>query len=478
MSTATTRLIEPRLLKGFRDFLPPQMIQRQRIIEAVRNVYECFGYLPLDTPVLEYEDILTGKYGEEADSLMYRFTDRGGRRVAMRYDLTVPLARVVAMYQDLPRPFKRYHIGPVWRGESPQKGRYREFVQFDADICGSSSMLADAEIVALIYTVMRALGIARFAIEINNRKVLNGLVEFAGLAVEDGRRVFQALDKLPKVGRIAVRQELLTERTTYEDQTIGGVLQNVPIVHPPFPAEAVDRIMAFTEITGSNQEILAGLEKMFTNIPVGLEGVRELTEVLAALEPMGIDERQVRVKTSIARGLDYYTGTVFETTLLERPEFGSVFSGGRFDELIGLFTGKNVPAVGASVGVDRLFAAMEELGILQEATSTSEVLVTVFPGNSQESLRIARELRVADVKTEVFLGDLKATNPLRAQLRYANTQKIPVVVIAFPEKPGLATIRTMASGEQTEVSLDDLAPVVKQALRKEGYEDGSRKCHF
>jgi histidyl-tRNA synthetase len=431
----------------------------------VREVYESFGFLPLETPALEYADVLTGKYGDEADKLLYRFKDNGGRDVAMRYDLTVPLSRVVAMYQDLPRPFKRYQVGPVWRAESPQKGRFREFYQFDADTCGSSSMLADAEIVALICTVMQKLGITRFAAEINNRKLLNGLTRYAGIADEDARRVFAALDKLPKIGAVAVREELLREAITYADQTVEGRLQNVPIVQPGLTAEAVDKIMAFAAIEDENRSLLARLATLFAEIPIGLEGARELSEVLNALDAMGIDASKVRVATSIARGLDYYTGTVFETTLLDRPNFGSVFSGGRFDELIGLFTGKNVPAVGASVGVDRLFAAMEELGILPASRTVTDVLVTVFPENPDASLKLAREFREVGLNTEVFLGGGKN---LKSQLRYANVQQIPVVAITFPDRmaEGTVIIRTMSDGSQTEAALDNAVAVVTEKTRQ------------
>ncbi len=463
MST-TMRLIQPRILKGFRDFLPSQAIPRQEIIEIVRRVYEAFGFQPLETPVLEYADILTGKYGDEADRLLYRFQDNGGRDVAMRYDLTVPLSRVVAMYQSLPSPFKRYQVGPVWRAESPQKGRFREFYQFDADICGSSSTLADAEIIALICTVMQNLGITRFTADINNRKVLNGIAVLAGIEEGDTRRVFGALDKLPKIGQEGVREELLREQTTYADQETDGRLANVPIIKPGFPPEVVAKIMAFAMIEGENRPLLAQLTSMFQDVPVGAQGVRELDEALDALEAMGIDERFVRVRIDIARGLDYYTGIVFETTLLDRPNFGSVFSGGRFDELIGLFTGKNVPAVGASVGVDRLFAAMEELEILPAARTITDILVTVFPENAQESLKVARELRASGLNVEVFLGE---GSSLKAQLRYANVQKIPVVVITFPDRmaEGITIVRTMQDGSQTEVRTD-IVSVVKSTVRQ------------
>lgn len=439
--------IDPRLIRGFRDFLPAQAIQRRGIIDKVRQIYESFGFQPLETPVLEYADILTGKYGEESDTLLYRFRDKGNRDVAMRYDLTVPFSRVIAMYPQLPKPFKRYQVAPVWRAEKTQKGRYREFYQFDADIAGSESMLADAEIVCLIFTIMNQLGIKNFVIDINNRKVLNGVVSYAGLAQTESKRVFQAIDKLAKIGPEGVKAELLKTGLT---------------------TEVANKIMAFTAISGNNRELLINLGLMFANVAAGSEGIQELSQVLDCLAAMGVDETRVRIKTSIARGLDYYTGTVFETTLLDKPEFGSVFSGGRYDELIGLFTGKNMPAVGASVGVDRLFAAMEELELLSEAASVSQVLVTVFPENPGVSLKAARMLRDAGINAEVYLGDAERKNELRKQLRYANQQNIPIVVIIFPEKAdqGMTIIRKMSDGTQIEVPLDKLATETQNILKE------------
>lgn len=434
--------INPRLLQGFRDFLPEKKMQRDWLIAIVQEVYESFGFLPLETPTLEYADILTGKYGEEGNRLMYRFEDNGGRKVAMRFDLTVPFSRVIAQYPDLPKPFKRYQVAPVWRGESTQKGRYREFYQFDADIAGSSSMLADAEIVCLIYTVMTKLGIRNFAIQISNRKVLNGLVEYAGISAEKTNSVFTAIDKLQKIGPEGVRDELLAAEIT---------------------TASAEKVMDFLKIGGTNEIVLSKLKKLFTKSTIGLDGVAELEEVVSYLDNMGVEKASVKIDPSVARGLDYYTGTVFETTLLDLPKFGSVFSGGRFDAMIGMFTGKDVPAVGASVGVDRLFSAMEELKLLPETKSMGQVLVTVFPENIDKSLTLAGILREADINTEVYLGE---NANFKSQLRYANKQKIPIVVITFPDQTekDIYIIKEMENGEQHEVPLEDVAKVIQELL--------------
>lgn len=456
--------INPRLLQGFRDFLPQKKMQRDWLIEKVRKVYESFGFQPLETPVLEYADILTGKYGEEANTMMYQFEDHGQRKVAMRYDLTVPFSRVIAQYPDLTKPFKRYQVAPVWRADSPQAGRYREFYQFDADVAGSSSMLADAEIVCLICTVMRELGIANFMARINNRKVLNGLLEYADVDPENTTRVFQAVDKIEKIGPDEVKKELLSEKTTIKiigKDEYGNITEEVPL--PSINQKSVEKILKFLAVKGSNEEVLKKLNTLFTNIPIGQEGVRELEEVLSYLDAMGIDKSKVKIDLSIARGLDYYTGTVFETTLLDLPGFGSVFSGGRFDELIGVFTGQNVPAVGASVGVDRLFSAMEQLELLPETSNTSQVLVTIFQENTADSLKAARKLRDNGFSVEVYLGEKPGLKP---QLRYANKRAIPITVITYPDQTekDIYIVKKMADGSQIESDLAGLTETVEKSL--------------
>ena len=319
--------MEAKLLSGFRDHLPQRMNLRQRILKQVKEVYESFGFVPLETPALEYSSVLLGKYGDEWTKQLYRFKDNGGRDVALRYDLTVPLSRVVSMYNDLPRPFKRYQIGPVWRAEKAQKGRFREFYQCDVDIVGSDSYLADAECVQIAYELItKVFGSSDFKIRINNRKILNGLSEFAGYDKKKNIAVFRAIDKLVKIGEEGVRKEL-KEAELSED--------------------SVNKIFDFMgNIDGTNQEIISNLKRIFFEVPTAFEGAENLEKVFQTLDLLGVPEKNLVIDLTIARGLDYYTGIVYETFLDERPNLGSMMSGGRFDELIGQLSGKDVPAVG------------------------------------------------------------------------------------------------------------------------------------
>jgi histidyl-tRNA synthetase len=388
--------IEPRILKGFRDYLPEVMIPRTRLLRRIADVFERFGFDPLDTPSIEYAEILLGKAGPEAEKLFYRFQDQGERDVALRYELTISLARVVAQYKnDLPRPFRRYQMGPVWRAESPARGRFREFWQCDVDIVGTYSLLADAECIAVDHAVMRALNVPGYEIRINNRKLFRGLQGRIGVSepsVMDG--VMRCVDKFDKVGEKGVRAELKA--------LVGqGGLSDAGV-------DLVFDFLKIAEAKVSNAERVAQLEAFLGAGEMGARGCNELREVLRAIEGLGVPDDVVRVDPTIVRGLDYYTGTVFETFLKDLPGFGSVMSGGRYDGLIGLFAGEEIPAVGISVGIDRRISALEELKLLPKARSTAAVLVTVFsPETLDFSLRAARELRRAGVPTELYL-DTKA----------------------------------------------------------------------
>jgi histidyl-tRNA synthetase len=437
--------MSPRLLQGFRDFLPEKKVRRDWLIKTVSLAYESFGFQPLETPVLEFADILTGKYGEEANLMMYRFKDQGDRDVAMRYDLTIPFARVIAQYPELTKPFKRYQVAPVWRSDSPQAGRYREFYQMDVDTAGSNSSLADTEIVQLIYTAMTKLGMENFNIRLNNRKILNGLLEVAEIDQTKANKVFQLIDKTEKISP-----------EDFEKSLLDVISQN-----------QTQKVLDFMSLKGENSEILTKLKTMFDKSKTGLEGVAELEKVLTYLKSVQIDSAKIKIDLSIARGLDYYTGLVFETIVLDAPKMGSVFSGGRYDELIGLFTGTDIPAVGVSCGVDRLFAVMEKLEKLPKQTQNAEILVTVFPENPEISLKVAEALRTAGIKTELYLGEKESLSP---QLAYANKLSIPVVVITFPDQTAKDnyTVKKMTQSygesEQTETSFGQLVETVKKSL--------------
>lgn len=399
-------IIEPRTLKGFRDFLPEVMIPRKRMMEIIERVYKSFGYVPIDTPALEYSEILLGKGSAETDKQLFRFTDNGGRDVALRFDLTVPLARFVAQhFNELSFPFKRYHIAPVWRGENTQRGRYREFYQCDFDIIGTKSNLADMEVVQVIFTALTALGIDSFTIRINNRMILNGLMK--QLNVEDKTvQILRVIDKIDKIGANEVKKEL------------GMVIGQDEV--------AINKIVGFVGLNGSNDEILDWLAKEFSGVPLAETGIANLREILEKSKSLGIPEKNLKIDLSIARGLDYYTGTVYETILNNLPGIGSICSGGRFDNLSSLYTDKELPGVGASIGLDRLIAALQAMNLLDEKKSTAEVLVTVKDGCSDYSFIVADFLRDNGIDAEVYLGQ----KSVGEQIKYAINKNIKFIV--FP----------------------------------------------
>lgn len=439
----TDKLIKPQTLKGFRDFLPAAALARERLIDTAKRVYRSFGYAPIDTPALEYTEILLGKGGEESDKQMFRFEDQGGRDVAMRFDLTVPFARFAAQHaQELGLPFKRYHVGTVWRGERPQKGRFREFIQCDFDTIGTDSPASDAEALLVIHELLVALGFERFSIRVNHRGVLNGLLEKLGVR-DKTSSVLRALDKLTKAGRETVSQEFVD---------VAGL-----------SADAADAILRFSERTGPAKEILSEVATELDGIDVARQGIETLRMLFDAADAAGIPASRLRLDLAIARGLDYYTGTIYETFLDDLPAIGSVCSGGRYDNLAGIFTKLPLPGVGASLGVDRLLAAMEELGLVAESSTPAAVLVTQFEQQYfSEYIAAAARLRHRNISVEVFP---EAKN-LGKQLKYANKKGHQVVVIAGADEfaSGTWQVKALASGEQRNVSNAELVEVVDQIL--------------
>ncbi|HZE87797.1 MAG TPA: histidine--tRNA ligase [Methylomirabilota bacterium] len=407
--------ITPKILKGFRDFLPTEARKRAYVANTFKKVFSSFGFEPLETPVLEYEEILTGKYGEEGDKLLYRFEDNGQRRVAMRYDQTVPLARVVAQYENqLTFPFKRYQIQPVWRAENTQKGRYREFVQCDIDTVGIDSALSDAEIVTTAINAYQKLGFKNFKILINDRKV------FENLSIQ----AIIIIDKLKKIGEDGVCQELVTKN-----------------------------------IVGSLAEAKIILQELLDRQPT-----ERLVEIFKALEQLGIEQSVIEFSPTLARGLDYYTGMIFEIEIADYP-VGSVCGGGRYNNLIGMFTDKQIPAVGLAVGFDRTIEAMEALRLFPTniAESTTQVLVTVFSEElKQISLDATKKLRDQNINTEIYLGDFKAKNPLEKQLKYADAKNIPFLLIIGPQEAekNNVTLRNMKTRDQQEGSLKEILQIL------------------
>jgi len=435
-------IIPPRTLKGFRDFLPDAMSAREWLIDTARTVFRRYGYAPIDTPALEYAEILLGKGGDESDKQLYRFDDSGGRDVAMRFDLTVPLARFAAQHVgELGTPFKRYHVGPVWRGENTQRGRYREFLQCDFDTIGTESMVADTETVLVIHDVFRALDVGEFTIHLNNRKILGGILTELGL-MEDSAAVLRAIDKLPKIGPIGVTEEL--------EQVIGT------------SAAGAERLLAAVSVSGSSRQILQQVTDL--GGAAVAEGVHELAEVIDGVIAADVPEGRTRVDVAIARGLDYYTGTVFETFLTEIPEIGSVCSGGRYDDLASLYTKQRLPGVGASLGVDRLLAALEEVGRLKDRWATAPILMTIFDGDrSVDYVGLAAMLRASGLAVEVYPDAKRLGN----QLKYADRKGHTLAVIVGPLEwqAGTAQIKVMATGESSTVSLADLADKCRELLR-------------
>jgi histidyl-tRNA synthetase len=431
-------MAEPRTFRGTRDFLPPELIGRRRIQEIIEKTYQHYGFQPLETPAIEYFDVLTGKSGE-TDKLIYKLEHKG-EALGLRYDLTVPLARVVAQYRELPRPFKRYQIQPVWRADRPQlrQGRFREFVQCDADIVGTDSLLADAEIVALTDEILRALGFDGFVIRLSSRKLLRGT---AKLVCGDEGKVFslcRCIDKLDKIGWEGVEQELAE----------GG-----------FDSSVRDRVMNFCGLWNEGPDWKA-TEGALEGIEIGLEGVREVREVYERSIQLGVEPQRLRPDLALARGLDYYTGPIFETVLPDKPHIGSLSGGGRYDGLVATFTDEEVPATGTTLGLDRIQTAMTAMGLFREELSLTDVLIAQFDADGlPAALALASRLRKADLNVEVWYE----LERLKKQLTYADRQRIPFVVILGPDEraAGTVTVKSLATGEQKTIPERELINFLK-----------------
>ncbi len=442
--------VEPRTLKGFRDFTPELMIAKEAMVDAIRTVLRSFGFVPIDTPALEYADILLGKGGGESDKQLYRFTDQGGRDVALRFDLTVPFARFASQHvRALGTPFKRYHIGPVWRGENTARGRFREFWQCDFDTIGTRSPLADLETALCIDHLLVALGIVRFHIRLSDRGVLGGLLDEIGLG-DRALPVLRALDKLDRFGREQVEAELRGAGAS---------------------TDAIAAIFAFAAERGEPEDVLSRLALRFAGHGGAQEGVRRLQTVVAGLKAAGVPAARYRLDLGIARGLDYYTGTIFETMLEDEPEVGSICSGGRYDNLASIYTRDVLPGVGASLGLDRLLDALQRLGVAASSGATAQVLVAVLnPERWIDYLRMAEEIRAGGISAELYLDERK----LDRQLQYADRKGIPLVIIAGDDEfaAGVVSLKDLRSGEQERgVGRPRLAEAVITALgRKEGGE--------
>ena len=422
-------MIEPRTLKGFRDHLPAQALARERVLDVARQVYRSYGFAPIDTPALEYLEILTGKGSEETDKQMYRFTDHGGRDVGMRFDLTVPFARFAAQHvHELGLPFKRYHMATVWRGENTQRGRYREFMQCDFDTIGTTSPVADLEMVLVVHDLLATIGVGAFTIHLNDRRVLGGILARLGLA-DRSAGVLRSLDKLGKAKPEAVAAELAAQ----------GV-----------DAEAVRTLLEMAALAGPPDTVLAGLDAVVGDAPAGREGVAALRGIVAGAAAAGVPTGRVVIDPSIARGLDYYTGIVLESFLADLPGLGSICSGGRYDNLAGLYTKQPLPGVGASLGIDRLLAGLEELGRLASAETPADVFLVYFDANRLDDyLRIAAALRAGGMAVEFF------PEPKRVgqQLKLAAKRGCPAALVIGSDefRAGTAQFKNLRTEQGTVI---------------------------
>lgn len=436
-------LIEPRTLKGFRDFLPAAMIPREKLMETARGVYRRYGFVPIDTPTLELLEILTGKGSEETDRQMYHFVDNGGRAVGMRFDLTVPFARFAAQHiHELGTPFKRYHIAPVWRGETPQAGRFREFVQCDFDTIGTTGVVSDIETALVIHELMQSIGIDRFQIRINNRQVLSAFLQSMGLE-HLSTHVLRALDKYEKIGASQVQRELAQAGLSHSQS---------------------DQVLALASTRGSNEEILSQLDRCLGSTELGEQGIGRLKEIHGALLAAGVSEERFCIDVAIARGLDYYTGVVFETILNDLPTIGSVCSGGRYDNLAGLYTKQHLPGIGASLGLDRLLAALEQLGRISKTYSTADVFIPLFdPSHLNDYFALASLVRQLGWSAEVYPEGKK----LAQQLKYADQRGFRVALIAGSDElaRGAVQVKNLSHKISTEVAWRDDPTALESALR-------------
>ena len=442
--------IKPRTLSGFMELLPRQQMVMERIMEILRETYSLYGFTPLDTPIIEASEVLLAKGGGETEKQIYRFT-KGDADLALRFDLTVPLAKYVALhYNDLSFPFRRYQIGKVYRGERAQRGRFREFYQADIDIIGDGKLdvTNEAEIPAIIYQVFTRLGLHRFQIRVNNRKILNGFYAMLGLTDKAGD-IMRTVDKLDKIGAEKVRDLL-----TAED--IG------------LTADQAGEILAFIAIQGSNQQVLSALESYRGRNKVFDQGLDELHTVVKYLSAFGVPEKNFAVDLTIARGLDYYTGTVYETTMLDHPEIGSVCSGGRYDNLAEYYTDKQLPGVGISIGLTRLFFVLEDQGYLNDGLNTAPADVLILPMTEDlaPAISFATQLRQAGVRAQLYSEQKK----FKQKMTYADRIGVPYVLFLGDDEiaQGTVSVKDMATGEQVALLAAEAAEYLQKGLAGQG----------
>ena len=427
---------EPRTLPGFMELMPNEQILFEQMKQKIEKTYQKFGFLPLDTPILELSEVLLAKAGGETEKQIYRF-EKGDTDISMRFDLTVPLAKYVAKnYGNLSFPFRRYQIGKVYRGERSQKGRFREFYQCDIDIIGDGelSIINDAELPSVIYNVLKELGFDDFTICINNRKILNGLFENLEQK-ENSVEILRIIDKIEKIGKEAVIEEL----------------EKIEVSKEP-----INKIMNFIEIDGTTDEKLEKLQNLNIENETFKLGLEDLRQVIKYVRAFGIPEQNFKVDLTIARGLDYYTGTVYETFLNQYRELGSICSGGRYENLAEFYTDKKLPGVGISIGLTRLFYKLNELNLIKaDKKSIAEVLIVPMLEDLSVPIEIANNLRINGINTEIFLNDKK----LKAKMKYADKLEIPYVIVIGEDEinSGIVKIKDMKTGNEKECKIENIA---------------------
>ena len=435
--------IKPRTLSGFMELLPQRQVQFERMVEALRKTYSLYGFTPLDTPAIEASEVLLAKGGGETEKQIYRFT-KGDTDLSLRFDLTVPLAKYVALHHnELTFPFRRFQIGKVYRGERAQRGRFREFYQADIDVIGDGALdiANEAEVPAIIYNTFTALGLRRFKIRVNNRKVLNGLFDALGLRAQSGD-VMRTIDKLEKIGAEKVRA-ILTE-----DFAV--------------PADTADKLLALL----ATKDPMSALEHYRGQNALLDQGIEELSTVVGYMSAFGVPADHFMVDLTIARGLDYYTGTVYETVMLDHPEIGSICSGGRYDNLAEYYTDKQLPGVGISIGLTRLFFVLEDQGYLNDAllTAPADVLILPMTQDLSPAISLATTLREAGVRTQLYTEQKK----FKAKMNYADKLGIPYVIFLGEDEvsAGVCAVKDMGSGEQVKADPDQAVALIQTGIRQ------------
>lgn len=432
--------VNPRTLSGFMELSPNDQIEFNRIKKIIEDTYKLYGFYPLDTPVIEYSSVLLAKAGGETEKQIYRF-NKGDNDLSLRFDLTVPLAKYVSLkYNELLFPFKRYQIGKVFRGERPQKGRFREFYQCDIDVIGDGelSLMYDAEIPSIIYDIFTKMNIGKFVIRINNRKILNGFFEYLNLS-----------DKYQDILRIIDKMEKVSESDLID------MLKGIDLTD-----EIIDKILSFVKIKGTNGEVLNSLKELNISNEAFLNGINELETVINSLRTMNINEEYFMIDLTIARGLDYYTGTVYETKLVDYPQMGSVCSGGRYDDLATFYTDKKLPGVGISIGLTRLFYQLKENGLIKnESDSVVDVMILPMIEEYKVPLEISKKLRNIGISTSICYINKK----FKSKIKYADSMNVKYSIIIGEDEinNNVVTIKDMYKNEQTQINIECLEEYFK-----------------